>query len=49
LQNLLQLREIIDETYYFCHKFNKNTELRSALWKNGFFEEMKSLPGLIKQ
>lgn len=45
----MELREILNENYTFCQTFNKNVELRESLWKKGFFEEMKSLPGLIKQ
>lgn len=39
----------INDTYGLCHRFNRNIDLRQALWANKFFEDMKSLPGLIKQ
>ena len=39
----------ITNIYNFCRSFNLNIDLRETLWKNGFFSNMSSLPGLIKQ
>ena len=43
------LNEYMINIYNFCREFNLNIDLRSTLWKSGFFPQMKSLPGLIKQ
>lgn len=48
IQDIEEIEEIIVKAYEFCKTLNRNIELRQALWKNGFFTEMKSLPGLIK-
>lgn len=41
--------EYITKIYKFCRSFNLNISLRETLWKNGFFSNMNSLPGLVKQ
>ena len=41
--------EFTSGIHEFCRNFNKDIRLREFLWKNGFFAEMKSLPGLVKQ
>lgn len=41
------LREL-DPLHAFVTAFNDNLELRDALWKTGFYQEIKMLPGLIK-
>lgn len=32
----------------FVIEFNQNIELRETLWKDGFYQDIKSLPGLLK-
>lgn len=39
----------LEKCYDFAMNFNKMVYLRYCLWKNGFLQEMKELPGLIKQ
>ena len=38
----------LDLIYTFVSEFNANLELRESLWKNGFYQDIKVLPGLIK-
>ena len=38
----------LEPIYLFVTEFNDNIELRETLWKNGFYQDIKVLPGLIK-
>lgn len=38
----------LEPIYLFVTEFNENIELRESLWKNGFYQDIKVLPGLIK-
>jgi brefeldin A-inhibited guanine nucleotide-exchange protein len=48
-QHIEFLYGIIKDSYSFSSNFNKQLELRSSLWKEGFISEMKELPGLLRQ
>lgn len=39
----------LEKAYEFCSSFNDMIYLRYCIWKNGFLQEQKELPGLIKQ
>lgn len=39
----------LEKAYEFCSSFNEMIYLRYCIWKNGFLQEQKQLPGLIKQ
>lgn len=48
-QHLDFLYGIIKDSHAFSSNFNKQLELRTSLWKEGFIPEMKELPGLLRQ
>jgi hypothetical protein len=48
-QHIQSLEIFVKRIYGFCKKFNQDYALRDKLWKNGFFTEMKNLPGLLNQ
>lgn len=48
MQIYLDALKELEVIYNFVCEFNGNLELRESLWKNGFYQDIKVLPGLIK-
>lgn len=47
--DMLSILNAVENSYRFAQTFNSQIILRYKLWKNGFMEEMRNLPGLLKQ